>query len=271
MKIISKTTALLFTVLIFSLLPGCGSSSIEQSLSADERFERGKYKYDQEDFLDAIDDFTAVTLQFPGSAVADDAQYYLGECRFRREEYLLAAYEYENLKKNMPASSLVPRAQYQIGLCYYDLAPRFTLDQKYSRKAIDEFQTYIEYYPTDELVQDAETKIRELNNRLAEKDYKTAALYMKMEYYKAASYYFESVLEKYHDSDYAEDAFFGKIRSLVERRKYEDALVEARKFLVKYPASQHKTSVESLQNEINDQLKSRSENKPESTSVRLVN
>ena len=60
----------------------------------------------------------------------------------------------------MPASPLVPLAQYKIGLCYYRLSPQSSLDQVYTSRAIEEFQTFIEYYPKDEHVADAEAKIK---------------------------------------------------------------------------------------------------------------
>jgi outer membrane protein assembly factor BamD len=71
----------------------------------------------------------------------------------------------------------VPEAQYKLALSYYELSPRAPLDQQYTRKAIDEFQSFVEYYPNNPLVKDAAEKIRELNTRLAKKQYETAKLY----------------------------------------------------------------------------------------------
>lgn len=236
----------------------CGSSEIVQNLTAEERFEIGKQKFEKGDYLEAIQDFQAITTQYPGSAVADDAQYYLGECYFQRQEFRLAANEFEMLRKNMPASSFLPMASYKIGLCYYNLSPKSPLDQNFTKKAIDEFQTFVEYFPTHELVPDAEAKIQELNNKLAKKDYDTAILYMKMDNYKSATLYFDSVLEKYHDSEFAERAAVGKIQCLVNRKKYEDAQIEIEKFRSKYPNSQYKDEINRLENFITGQVKDHS-------------
>lgn len=256
-----KASTALATCCILSfvfMFLSCRSSDISQNLSAEDRFERGKHEFENEDYLDAIDDFMSLTLQFPGSSLADDAQFYLGECRFQRGEYLLAAYEYQTLKRSMPASPLVPLAQYKTGLCYYKLSPKTPLDQNHTRKAIDEFQTFLEYFPTHDFVSDAEAKIRELNNRLAKKDYDTAVLYMKMENYKAATFYFESLLEKYHDSEYAERAHVGKLQALMARKKYEEAKIDVDKFLMIYPNSEFKSTVKSIQYEIEQNLKGHS-------------
>ena len=226
-----------------------------QNLSAEERFEAGKKKFDSGDYLEAITEFETIKLQFPGSAVADDAAYLDAECRFRRGEYLLAAEEYQALRRNMPSSPFVPLAQYKTALCYYELAPKTALDQKYTERAIDEFQSFIDYYPKDTNVAAAETRITELNGRLAERLYKTAQLYMNMEYYKSATIYFNSVIEKYHDTPFAEPALLGKVRSLVLRKRYDEAREEIGKFLTKYPQSPLRKDAESLRNEIDEHLR----------------
>lgn len=101
MRIIIKSS-LVIIILFLSLLISCKSSDVEKTLTAEERFEMGMKEFQDENYIDAINEFSVVTLQYPGSSVSDDAQYYLGECRFFREEYLLAAYEYEALNEICP-------------------------------------------------------------------------------------------------------------------------------------------------------------------------
>lgn len=252
----NKIIVLSLSILIIFLLNACSSSDVVKSITADERFEMGKKLFDDEDYLDAIHEFEIVKIQFPGSTVADDAQYYLAESRFKMEEYLLAAQEYQELIRNMSASSFVPLAQFKVGLCYYNISPGSSLDQQYTHRAIDEFQTFIEYYPTHELVQEATANIKKLNETLAKKLYETAKLYMNMEYYKSATIYFNTVIEKYHDTPYAESAFIGKVRALVLRKKYSDAELEIDKYFEKYANGSMKKEAENLKKQIEGELKS---------------
>jgi outer membrane protein assembly factor BamD len=249
----------IFLGIIAALLSGCGSSAPQQNLSAEQRFQQGKLKFGKGDYLEAISDLEIIRLQFPGSKVADSAQYLLGESHFKMEEYLLAAEEYQALKRNMPASPLVPMAQYKVGLCYYSLSPKTPLDQTYTTRAIDEFQTFIEYNPKHELVPDAEGKIKELNGRLAKKGFEAATLYMKMGYFRAATNTFDNVIEKFHDTPYAEPALLGKVKALMARKKYDEAEPEIEKFLTRYPSSEHNDEAKALEQEIRDHLKTKSE------------
>ncbi len=228
------------------LLASCGSSDTIKNLSAEERFALGKEKYLDGDYLEAINEFQMVKLQFPASSVSDDAQFYLAECHFAKEEFLLASEEYQSLKRLMASSPYVPQAQYKIAMCYYRLSPRATLDQLYGKKAIEEFQTFIEDFRGDTLVPSAEAKIKELNTRLAEKIYESAQMYEKLDYNRSATIYYDMVIEEYHDTEYAEPALLRKAYVLVARKKYDEARSELDKFLTKYPDSQRRDEAESL-------------------------
>lgn len=241
-----KIAAISFIFVLAALVSGCGSSEPTEQLSAEKRFTVGMQLFNNGDYLDAIEEFRIVTLQFQGSTVADAAQYYLAECRLMREEYILAAYEYDQLVRTMPSSPYVSKARYKRAMCYYRLSPPSFLDQTYTRKAIDEFQSYIEYNPTDSLVHDAEAKIMEMNTKLAEKDYNDGIIYMRMDFYRAASVYFEDVIERYHDTPYAELAQLKKAEALSERKKHADAMSELEIFYKKYPNSQHKNEADEL-------------------------
>jgi outer membrane protein assembly factor BamD len=225
---------------------GCGSGSEVAVSTPDDRFAKAVARFDNGDYLEAINEFTVITLQYPGSSVAADAQFYLGECRFRREEYVLAAFEYSVLKRNYPASTRVPEGQYRLALCYYELSPRSSLDQEYTRKAIDELQAFVEYYPGNERATDAEEKIRELTNRLARKQYDTARLYAAMQYSRAALLSYDTIIEKYHDTDYAPLAYLEKAELLIDRERFTEAATALGQFITKYPNSVLRVRAERL-------------------------
>lgn len=238
-----------------AFLSSCSSGKdAVENIDAEDRFAIGKQKFDKRDYLDAIKDFQIVTIQFQGSAVADDAQFYLAECYYERREYILAASEYERLIRRMRSSELVPLAQYKRALCYFQLSPRPEFDQEYTKKAIDSFQEFIEYNPTNQFVPDAETKIHELNNRLAWKIYKAARLYMKWGNKRAAQYYFEQIIERFHDSEWADNAQIGLTEVLILRKRYTEAKDEVRQFFLRFPNSPLTPKAENLQNEINAKI-----------------
>lgn len=252
------------------LLGSCSSTKEVEQISVEKRFENAKKLYDDHDYLQAYEEFRIVTLQYQGNALANDAQYFMGECRFNREEYILAAYEYDVLIRTMPTSPFVAKARYSKALCYFRMSPSFNHDQSYTKQAIDEFQSFIEYHPTDSLVTSAEKIIGELNTKLAQKEFENGVTYMHMEYYKSAAASFDHVLEKYHDTPYAEQAQLRKAEAQLMRNRPHEAKTEIDKFFSKYPSSQWKSDAERLRRDILSRLGNSpgDAKKPEANSAR---
>ncbi|MCL5030478.1 MAG: outer membrane protein assembly factor BamD [Bacteroidetes bacterium] len=233
---------------------GCSSSINTTSFTPSQRLQYAMKLYDDKDYENSVKEFQAIILQYPGNSVVDTAQYYLGESRYQRGEYIMAAYEFSRLIKNMPASKLVPSAQYMLAESYYQLSPYFALDQRYTKKAIEEFQAFIDFFPTDPKVPAAEKKISEMNNKLAEKEYNNAYIYDKLEDYKAALIYYDLVLDNYHDTKYAPLAMYDKIKLLVTKKRNDEALAAISKFIEKYPNDSHLKEIEKIKSSLEGKL-----------------
>ncbi len=238
--------------LIF-MLSACSSTRDTTTMTAEEHYEYVMEFYEDEDYEEAVKEFQTLLLQYPGSVVTDDAQFYLGMSYFKREQYLLAAYEFSKLIRDIPASPFVPDAQFKLADSYYQLSPPYQLDQAYTKKAIEEFQAYIDFFPTSPSIDEAEQKIKELNEKLAEKDYRSATIYEKMEYNRAAIQYYKQVAETYHDTKFAPMALYRKILLENQRAQYTDALKDIRDFLSRYPEDPRVQELTELQQSLVDE------------------
>lgn len=248
---------ILFIPLVFLMFfSGCSSSVDTTNMTPENRLSYAIKLYTEEDYLEAINELQALLLQYPGSSISDDAQFYLAKTRFAREEYIMAAFEFSKLVKNMPASEFVPESQYMLADCYYELSPDFNLDQKFTKKAIQEFQAFIDFFPTNEKVPDAEKKINELNDKLAKKTFSIAQIYEKLDYLKAAVIYYDDVIETYHDTPYASLAMYNKIKVLIERNENNKAVDEIDKFVEKYPDNNNIDELKNLKAKLENQLSS---------------
>jgi outer membrane protein assembly factor BamD len=245
----------LIIILISSIIFwGCSASLDTANLTSEERLNFAMSLYNNETYDEAITEFQSILLQFPGSQVADDAQFYLAQSRFKRDEFILAAYEFSRLIQSMPASEFVPESQYMLAECYYRLSPDFSLDQTYTTKSIQEYQVFIDFFPADKRVPEAEEKIRLMNDKLARKAYNAAYIYEKMEYYTAAIIYYNNVVETYHDTRFAPLAMYDKIRLLVDRNRNSEALREITKFLDRYPDNMRVPELERMKNGLQNKL-----------------
>jgi outer membrane protein assembly factor BamD len=140
-------------------------------------------------------------------------------------------------------------------MSYYKMSPPYSLDQQYTRKAIDEFQSFVEYYPTNPLAADATAKIKELDGKLARKLYEAARQYVVLERYTAALRYFDDVIDQYHDTDWAPLAFLDKVEVLINRKKYAEAQANLSRFISRYPNSVLRGRADELQERLSREMK----------------
>lgn len=257
------------TVSILSLMlivGSCQKSVVNlREMVPEEQFETAKSVFDKKDYTKARGQFLLIVMNNPGSMIIEKAQFYLAESYFMLKEYVLAIEEYEKLIRSLPQSPYVDDAQFKIGLCYYELAPGYALDQEYTRKAITQFQMFLEDYPESELRPDVEAKLDDCRIRLAKKEYKSGELYRKMNYFQSALIYFDEVLEKYYDTDFADDALFWKGECHRRLKQWDEAESVFRDLIDKYGQSDYR---EKAQQRLEEVLKDRDvQNKGEEESV----
>lgn len=238
------------SLLLVAVIAGCSGSVDTARLDSQGHFDYAFSLYEDEDYLYAVNELRSILLQYPGSAVNDDAQYYLGMSYFKREEFLLGAYEFSKLIRDIPASPFVPEAQYMLAESYYQLSPPYPLDQSYTKKAVEEFQAFIDFFPANPRVEECERKIEELNERQAEKEYNAGFIYEKMEYYNAAMKYYQFVVDTYHDTKFAPISLFRKIQIEIQKDMNYEVLKDISLFLEKYPEDQNASKVKELQTEL---------------------
>jgi outer membrane protein assembly factor BamD len=239
-------------VIISASFYSCSSSGSGEITTEDpdEAFNIAKRIFDRGDYVAAIEAFSFIKIKFPGSKNVDKIQFYLAESYFNRKEFLLAAYEYENMLKNYPLSNYITESRYKLGLCYYNLSPKYSLDQEFTNYAINELQLFVELYPNDILVPDASRKLMELKDKLAYKYLMVGEQYMLLDDYRAASIYFEIVYSNYIDSRYADEAMVDHAEALVNIKKYEDAQKVLSRFFKLFPNSQFRQKAETLKSTI---------------------
>lgn len=237
-------------ILLIVLVNACSNYIDTISLTPEQHLEYAVSLYNDEDYIESKKEFESILIQYPGNAVNDDARYYLGMTYFNSDQFLLAAYEFSKLINDIPASPFVPDAQFMLAESYYQLSPAYQLDQRYTEKAVEEFQAFIDFFPLNAKVEEAENKIKEMNYKLAQKAYQQATIYEKMEYYTAALMYFQSVIDTYHDTEFAPLAIEKRVDILIMKERIQEAVKDIDLFLANYPDHPDAEKMQRLQFEL---------------------
>lgn len=198
---------LVTTLFVSSVLVSCGGSEdAVETVTAEERFDRGMAEFEDEDYLDAITQFETLLLQDPASDRADDAQFYLAESYYRDGEYFTAAFQYSRVLTDFRGSPYYKRALFMTGECYYEVAPKYQRDQKRTERAISQYEAFIGYFPNDSLTGVARERISDLREKLAQRDYSVAEGYFARNEYEAAAIYFQRVVDRYPETTWSQQA-----------------------------------------------------------------
>lgn len=204
-----KRTILVITLSLFIL--GCGGKNIHPEEDLNPQFEKAMQYFDKEKFGRAKDEFDYIIMTDPGSKLASRSQFYKGESLFHIEEYGDASAVFDRFVRFSNDLDKIETARYRICQCAMRSTNTYQRDQSQTHRALDQLQMFIEDFPQSRFTEEAEETMGELRNKLAKKDYEVGRMYLKLEEHEPALLYFQSVLNSYYDTPYADEARIGII------------------------------------------------------------
>ena len=203
----------LITFIIFLFFFGCASKSLnEYNLdgsyeSTDVDFNNALKHFKNEKYMRAKEEFRSIINNPYLSNFSFESQFYIGQCDYYLKDYNQAIIEYENyLNVSYQRTSFVEIAELNLCRCYYNITLDYKKDQSSTYRALEKLQYYIEKDRMNNYINEIEEMIKNLRNKLAQKDFETAKLYIRLNENNAAEIYFNNILNKFYDSDYLNDA-----------------------------------------------------------------
>jgi len=228
---LKKQTYLSFSLILLLMITGISCSKYQRLLKSNDynlKYEKAVEYYNDEDYYRAQTLLEEVMTILKGTEKAEEAQYFYTYCLYNQGDYILAGYHFKNFSRTFPNSVHREETDYMVAYCYYLQSPKPTLDQKYTFKAIEEFQLFLNKYPGSERIDNANEYVSKLRNKLELKSYLNAKLYYDLGNYKASIVSLKTSLNDYPDSDYREDILFYILKSSfllaensIEIKKYE--------------------------------------------------
>ena len=214
---------LLLILISLGIFVSCAGNKPMDQISFEERYKRGQEFLENKKYYNAQQEFQIVVLSGSHTEWGDDAQFYLAESYFKNKEYILAITEYERLTRKMKFSPFVENSRWRICEAYIAESPNYYHDQSNTQKALQKLQEFIEEYPDSEFRDNANVTVKKLRNKLAKKIDESAILYIKLHAYDSAIVAYEDLLGQYYDTDFADDAHVGIIRSYSLMKNYDEA------------------------------------------------
>lgn len=211
MKIASKIGII---VIITTLLTSCGDyEKLMKGNDFDAKYQAAMKYYENTNYSRAIQLYENLIMHYHGKENAENISWYYAMSLLKLKDYYSAGYQFKNFFKRFPYSERAEEALYQAANCKYEESPEYYLDQKVTKEAIAEYESYLDRYPTSIHVPEINARMDELNGKLMLKAYDIAYNYFLTENYHAAYVSFQSYLNNYPDAANREDAMFYMLSS----------------------------------------------------------
>lgn len=183
-----------------------GDDANRKYVMADSLYEVGKYKK-------ALKLMEQVVPVYRGKPQAEKLMFMYANTFYKLEDFYLAGYQFERFETSYPNSDSLEVAAYKSAKSYYELSPRYSLDQKDTDKALERLQNYIDKYPNSPYRSEANSLVQELRRKLEKKDFEVAQQYLNIEDYKAAIEAFDNFILDHPGASLRKEAFFGRFEA----------------------------------------------------------
>lgn len=230
---------IIITILAVLTLASCGEyQKVLKNDDVEKKYSLGVEYYEQAEsdskranakYRKAIRLFEQILPQYRGKPQGEKLAYIYADSYYKLEDYFLSGYQFERFTKAYPSSEKVEEAAFKSARSYYEVSPRYSLDQVDTQKALDKLQGYFIEYPEGAYLDQANTMTSELRYKIEKKAYEVAKQYHHTETYKPAIEAFDNYLVDYPGSSFKEKAYYYRAESayLLAINSY-DYLVEER-------------------------------------------
>ena len=191
----------------------CKFQKLLKSTDNELKYTRAKEYYNNRDYARAMELFDQLIPIYRGTDRGEEINYLYAYCNYYLKDYIMAGHYFRRFTESFPLSEYTRECAYMSAYCYYFDAPKSTLDQETTRRAINEFELYLSRYPQSDKTDECNRLMDELRLRLDKKSYDNAMLYYDLGQFKAAVVAFRSCLKEFPDSKFREDILYYIIKS----------------------------------------------------------
>lgn len=256
-RIVAGVAGLVLVVMV----AGCKSKfeKLRASNNIAMKYQEAMKYYHKKKYSKALILFDDLITKYRGQAEAEDLYYYTAYTNYNLRDYTSARFQFKQFTDTYPNSSRAEECRYMGAYCYFLESPKVGLDQEYTYRAIEALQLFINLYPSSERAEEAGNLIQQLRDKLEEKAFNNAKLYLLMglqDDYRAAVIAFDNVMREFPDTKYAEEMEFLSFKAQYlyanqshtrrQEERFGEALELYDNFISVYPESKFRKEADEL-------------------------
>ncbi len=216
-----KYIYILLTAMMFT---SCGEyQRVLKSTDADYRLDYAKRAFEQKKYTQAATVLTDIVTKFKGSEKAEDSLYLLALSHYENKDYESSGTYFKTYYTHYPKGKYTELARFYAGYGYYLDSPEPQLDQSGTIKAIEELQSFLDYFPRSDKVSIAQNAIFELQDKLTLKQLENAQLYYNLGTYLGNNYESAVIVARNAIKDYPYSKYKEDLELLILKARYQEA------------------------------------------------
>ena len=226
MKLSLKTALFSSLFLSIALLGACSSHSSEKITHTQfckNKLEKAEELFKKEKYGRVIDKLEEIMSYCAGTGYLEQTSFLLAESHFNLENWIEARGEYGSFVMNFPGSPYAETAEFRKAIASFNMEFRVSRDDANTTVAMKDFERYLSNHPDTPLRDSINYYYGLLVERLAEKEFQTARLYLRMDKPQAAVIYFKEFLETYQQSKRRKEALFLTSQAYTDLDQFESA------------------------------------------------
>lgn len=241
-----RAAAVVGICILAALQIACASTGNELPPGAEEPdkflFERGTAALKDRKWLVARENFTRLIDSYPQSPLRADAKLGVGDAHLGEntaQSLILATNEYREFLAFYPTSPRADYSQFQLGMVHFNQMLSPDRDQTETKETIKEFETFVERYPSSELLPQGRTRLREAKDRLGDSDVRVGITYLRINWPSGAIERFRGVLEKDPEYTNRDILYYNLAEALLQSEKRAEALPYYERLLQEFEKSEY--------------------------------
>ena len=194
----------------------------------DANYERALNFYNKGQYISAAQLFEELYPLAMGSSKADTILFLFATCYYENKDYQMATLHFKNYTNRYHGTSRAEEAGFMCVKAIHHLSPLYSLDQFETKYAIEEINSFVRQYPQSKFMEECNTMLDELRDKLAKKSFEIAKLYYNTGNYKAAQVAIKNFHKEYFYSQYAAEMAYILVKNnhefakkSVNTKKYE--------------------------------------------------
>lgn len=213
---------ILCTLLLALLLASCGEyNKILKSRDAELKYTYAKKYFDEKKYGRTTTLLDEILSTYTGSSKEQEILFLMAQAYFYDKDYTTATQYYTRCYNKFPKGDYTELARFNAAYGLYLDSPDARLDQTSTIKGIQEFQSFLEYFPQSEKAPEAQDLMFKLQEKLSYKEFLAARLYFNLGLYMGNNYEACIVTSREALKNYPFSEFSEEFQILIVRSRYE--------------------------------------------------